>query len=25
MDPGPLFPWVEVLAGSGLERIGTGP
>ncbi|MFC5740750.1 N-acetylmuramoyl-L-alanine amidase [Dyella tabacisoli] len=21
LDPGPLFPWTEVLAGSGLERI----
>ncbi|GLQ45313.1 N-acetylmuramoyl-L-alanine amidase [Dyella lipolytica] len=24
LDPGPLFPWAEVLAGSGLKRIGTG-
>ncbi len=23
LDPGPLFPWNEVLAGSGLQRIGT--
>jgi N-acetylmuramoyl-L-alanine amidase len=22
LDPGPLFPWAEVLAGSGLKRIG---
>jgi N-acetylmuramoyl-L-alanine amidase len=21
-DPGPLFPWAEVLAGSGLKRVG---
>ncbi|NCT68140.1 MAG: N-acetylmuramoyl-L-alanine amidase [Rhodanobacteraceae bacterium] len=21
-DPGPLFPWPQVLAGSGLERLG---
>ena len=25
MDPGPLFPWTEVLAGSGLDRIGSSP
>ncbi|MBS7456428.1 N-acetylmuramoyl-L-alanine amidase [Coralloluteibacterium stylophorae] len=24
-DPGPLFPWPEVLAGSGLERIRAEP
>jgi len=24
LDPGPLFPWAEVLQGSGLERIDTG-
>jgi N-acetylmuramoyl-L-alanine amidase len=23
LDPGPLFPWSEVLAGSGLTRVGT--
>jgi len=23
LDPGPLFPWTEVLEGSGLSRIGT--
>ncbi|MFK2899352.1 N-acetylmuramoyl-L-alanine amidase [Dyella jejuensis] len=23
LDPGPLFPWSEVLAGSALTRIGT--
>lgn len=23
LDPGPLFPWTEVLEGSGLTRIGT--
>ena len=23
LDPGPLFPWPEVLDGSGLKRIGT--
>ncbi len=23
LDPGPLFPWAEVLDGSGLKRIGT--
>jgi len=23
LDPGPLFPWAEVLDGSGLTRIGT--
>jgi N-acetylmuramoyl-L-alanine amidase len=22
LDPGPMFPWAEVLEGSGLERIG---
>ena len=22
LDPGPLFPWAEVLAGSGLKRVG---
>jgi len=21
LDPGPLFPWAQVLPGSGLERI----
>jgi N-acetylmuramoyl-L-alanine amidase len=25
LDPGPLFPWTQVLAGSGLTRIGTSP
>jgi N-acetylmuramoyl-L-alanine amidase len=25
LDPGPLFPWADVLAGSGLKRIGTNP
>jgi N-acetylmuramoyl-L-alanine amidase len=25
LDPGPLFPWAEVLAGSGLTRIGASP
>jgi N-acetylmuramoyl-L-alanine amidase len=25
LDPGPLFPWAEVLAGSGLKRIRTVP
>ncbi|MHA6202906.1 N-acetylmuramoyl-L-alanine amidase [Dyella soli] len=24
LDPGPLFPWREVLDGSGLERTGNG-
>lgn len=23
-DPGPLFPWDEILAGSGLQRIAAG-
>ena len=23
LDPGPLFPWPEVLEASGLERVGT--
>jgi N-acetylmuramoyl-L-alanine amidase len=23
LDPGPLFPWREVLMGSGLQRIST--
>ncbi|MFC3650026.1 N-acetylmuramoyl-L-alanine amidase [Dyella humi] len=23
LDPGPLFPWTDVLAGSGLQRIDT--
>ena len=25
LDPGPLFPWADVLAGSGLKRIGATP
>lgn len=25
LDPGPLFPWDDVLEGSGLKRIGTHP
>ncbi|GGA06901.1 N-acetylmuramoyl-L-alanine amidase [Dyella caseinilytica] len=25
LDPGPLFPWAEVLADSGLKRIGATP
>ncbi|PWK92673.1 N-acetylmuramoyl-L-alanine amidase [Fulvimonas soli] len=25
LDPGPLFPWEDALAGSGLRRIGAGP
>jgi len=24
LDPGPLFPWADVLAGSGLVRTGAG-
>ncbi|WP_266182948.1 N-acetylmuramoyl-L-alanine amidase [Dyella humicola] len=24
LDPGPMFPWDEVLEGSGLQRIGNG-
>lgn len=24
LDPGPLFPWAEVLEGSGLERLAGG-
>ncbi len=24
LDPGPMFPWNEVLEGSGLQRIGNG-
>lgn len=24
LDPGPLFPWTDVLEGSGLVRIGAG-
>jgi len=22
LDPGPMFPWAEVLDGSGLRRVG---
>jgi N-acetylmuramoyl-L-alanine amidase len=25
LDPGPMFPWDEVLKGSGLQRIQTSP
>ncbi|MDG2536285.1 N-acetylmuramoyl-L-alanine amidase [Dyella jiangningensis] len=24
LDPGPLFPWAQILEGSGLERTGAG-